>query len=281
MIAFRATVSKRRVISTDVCRHFHKSVTTLLDKSVTIGDVTVPNPPMGTNPNLIPQLPSRLERFHELSSKLPPCHLSHLRWMLQKDLVLHQDFLLLGTPNLASERRHLLLLYAALLHREVEYVALSRDTSEADLKQRKEVFHHGTLYVNQAPVRAAIHGRLLILDGIEKAERNVLPTLNNLLENRELPLDDGTMLISPDVYDRHKMGISVHPDFRVAAIGSLAEGESASLDPPLRSRFQARLVSSVDAGGMLGESVFYASSMITVVQSLIFPWNKREQSKQQ
>jgi hypothetical protein len=198
--------------------------------------------------------------------------------MLQKDLVLNQDFLLLGTPNLALERRHLLLLYAALLHREVEYVALSRDTSEADLKQRKEVFHHGTVYVNQAPVRAAIHGRLLILDGIEKAERNVLPTLNNLLENRELPLDDGTMLVSPDVYDRHKMGISVHPDFRVAAIGSLAEGESASLDPPLRSRFQARLVSSVDAGDMLGESVFHSSSMITVVQSLIFPWNKTNDS---
>ncbi|KAL7519873.1 hypothetical protein ACHAWX_004630, partial [Stephanocyclus meneghinianus] len=121
----------------------------------------------------------------------------------------------------------------------------------ADLKQRKEVSNHGTVYVNQAPVRAAIHGRLLILDGIEKAERNVLPTLNNLLENRELPLDDGTILVSPEVYDRHNMGISVHPDFRVAAIGSLSQGESASLDPPLRSRFQARLVSSVDAGDML------------------------------
>ena len=29
-------------------------------------------------------------------------------------------------------------------------------------------------------------GRVLILEGIEKAERNVLPTLNNLLENREM-----------------------------------------------------------------------------------------------
>jgi hypothetical protein len=28
----------------------------------------------------------------------------------------------------------------------------------------------------------------LILDGLEKAERNVLPTLNNLLENREMSL---------------------------------------------------------------------------------------------
>ena len=77
-----------------------------------------------------------------------------------------------------------MLLYASLLGREIEWVSISRDTTEADLKQRKEVSNHGTAYVNQAPVRAAINGRLLILDGLEKAERNVLPTLNNLLENR-------------------------------------------------------------------------------------------------
>jgi hypothetical protein len=38
--------------------------------------------------------------------------------------------------------------------------------------------------VIQSSVRAALEGRLLILDGIEKTERNVLPVLNNLLENR-------------------------------------------------------------------------------------------------
>ena len=34
--------------------------------------------------------------------------------------------------------------------------------------------------------RAALHGRVLVLEGVEKAERNVLPVLNNLLENREM-----------------------------------------------------------------------------------------------
>ncbi|KAJ1353151.1 hypothetical protein KIN20_009719 [Parelaphostrongylus tenuis] len=33
-------------------------------------------------------------------------------------------------------------------------------------------------------VRAALNGRVLVIDGVEKAERNVLPNLNNLLENR-------------------------------------------------------------------------------------------------
>ena len=79
----------------------------------------------------------------------------------------------------------------------------------------------------------------------------MLPTLNNLLENRELPLDDGRILVSPEVHSLHELGVPVHPDFRVAALASLSVGESATLDPPLRSRFQARLVSAVDIGDML------------------------------
>ena len=39
-------------------------------------------------------------------------------------------------------------------------------------------------------------GRVLILDGIERAERNVLPTLNNLLEGREMSLPDGRFLVA-------------------------------------------------------------------------------------
>lgn len=47
-----------------------------------------------------------------------------------------------------------------------------------------------------------MHGRVLILEGIEKAERNVLPVLNNLLENREMQLDDGRFLMSASRYDK-------------------------------------------------------------------------------
>jgi len=43
---------------------------------------------------------------------------------------------------------------------------------------------------------------VLILDGIEKAERNVLPILNNLLENREIHLEDGRFLVAPKTYDK-------------------------------------------------------------------------------
>lgn len=199
--------------------------------------------------------------------------------MLQKDLRLQQDFLLLGNPFLARDRRHILLLYAALVEREVEYLALSRDTSDADLKQRKEVTNgQQSVYVNQAPVRAALHGRLLILDGLEKAERNVLPTLNNLLENRELSLDDGGMLVSPQVFDEHSdlatntninlMKIHrVHPDFRVAALAS----DASTLDPPLRSRFQARVLHPLDPGEILHSLMAAPNRSINVecVQELV------------
>ncbi len=256
------------------------------DTSITIGNATVSHSPIGSGrSDLVPKIPlststtTRNTTLLPIGHHIPPCHLSHLKWMLQKDLVLKQDFCLLGEPELAIERRFLILLYAGLVGREVEYVSLSRDTSEADLKQRKEVISSSTksrsdlnsahtrnaeiIYINQAPIRAAIHGRLLILDGLEKAERNVLPTLNNLLENRELPLDDGGMLISSHVYDSHHQHETndnlksnnnihrVHPDFRVAALGSLSPGDSATLDPPLRSRFQARLASTVNIEDMI------------------------------
>ena len=263
-----------------------------------MGDVHVDDPPKGSGrPDLVPSL-------HNYAY-LSPCQSNHLRWMLQKDLILHQDFLLVGPPSLARDRRHLLMLYAALVEREVEYMALSRDTSDGDLKQRKEVASTSTasttstsFYSHQAPVRAALYGRLLILDGLEKAERNVLPTLNNLLENRELSLDDGGLLVASHVYDNHHHNNNnnnpgggddeyesqqraaasltgtrtcktiqggggssttihrVHPDFRVAALTS----DALALDPPLRSRFQARALAPLNPGELLQSLVAATSS---------------------
>ncbi|GBP05221.1 von Willebrand factor A domain-containing protein 8 [Eumeta japonica] len=190
--------------------------------------------------------------------------LRNLRWMMQKDL-LGQDMFLLGRPG--PNRRKVALQYLELTQRELEYVALSRDTTEADLKQRREIQNTTAKYFDQSAVRAAIEGRILVLEGIEKAERNVLPVLNNLLENREMHLEDGRFLIPAERYDKllQEYGpsevsrwrlVRVDERFRVIALGLPVPRYSGQpLDPPLRSRFQARDVAS--PGFNVSTPVFY------------------------
>lgn len=129
---------------------------------------------------------------------LSQTRLHHLRWMLQKDK-LGQDILLLGRPG--GLRRRIVMQYSELTRREVEYILLNRDTTESDLKQRREILDGTSSYHNQSAVRAAIEGRILLIEGVEKTERNVLPILNNLLENREMHLEDGRFLIAAKNYD--------------------------------------------------------------------------------
>uniref|UniRef100_V5I964 von Willebrand factor A domain-containing protein 8 n=1 Tax=Anoplophora glabripennis TaxID=217634 RepID=V5I964_ANOGL len=175
--------------------------------------------------------------------------LHHLKWMMEKD-ILGQDMFLLGPPG--SRKRVLAMQYLELTNREYEYVALSRDTTESDLKQRREIIQGSAEYFDQSAVKAALEGRILILEGIEKAERNVLPVLNNLLENREMHLEDGRLLISAKRYDdllkehgeeelkKWKL-IRTDDNFRVIALGlPIPKYRGNPLDPPLRSRFQAR-----------------------------------------
>lgn len=49
--------------------------------------------------------------------------------------------------------------YLELTNRELEYVALSRDTTESDLKQRREIQGGTAHYIDQAAVKAAAEGR--------------------------------------------------------------------------------------------------------------------------
>lgn len=59
---------------------------------------------------------------------------------------------------------------------EYEYIALHRDVGETELKQGRELRRGGNLvYVDSAAVRAVKHGRVLIIEGIEKAERGIMP----------------------------------------------------------------------------------------------------------
>lgn len=93
---------------------------------------------------------------------------------------------------------------------------------------------------------SAILVYLSSLLGLENAERNVLPTLNNLLENREMSLDDGRFLMPRPPHwtgDPDEKLVFVHEDFRVVGLSvPVPSYAGRALDPPLRSRFQCRFV---------------------------------------
>ena len=182
---------------------------------------------------------------------------SHLRWLAQKYLM-GQDAFLLGPPS--PLRRRLALTFAELLNKEVEFLTITKDTTESDLKQRREIVGNSVVFSDQAPVKAAINGRLLILDGIENAERNVLPTLNNLLENREMALEDGRFLMPASriekLIEKHDETVDrlipVADDFRVIALGlPVPPFPGRTLDPPLRSRFQSRFIEELSVNDAL------------------------------
>ncbi|KAF7292707.1 hypothetical protein MIND_01168900 [Mycena indigotica] len=206
----------------------------------------------------VAQTPSRLPHLKEQDTLdiKDPVNLDNLHFMLQKYL-LGQDVFLVSQPG--PYARRLVLTFASLINSEYEYIALHRDVGETELKQGREIREGGNLvYVDSPAVQAVKNGRLLILEGIEKAERGIMPVLNNLLENREMNLDDGTHIIHPHRYsqldtstdDDGKLFIPAHKNFRIIAIAApVPPFPGHPLDPPFRSRFQARFVDPV--GSML------------------------------
>lgn len=217
---------------------------------LTIGDVTIIRNNEGVGSS--PFAPEKIPAFFEFDG-MPNEVVGHLRWMAQK-YSMGQDMFLCGHPG--PLRRRLALTFANAAGLDVEYVAISRDTTENDLKQRREIRGNNVVFHDQAPVRAAIHGRLLVLDGIEYAERNVLPTLNNLLENREMALEDGRFLTTQktiaSIGGSMSTLVGVHPDFRVVALGQCVPPYNGrTMDPPLRSRFQSRFIDELSSESML------------------------------
>lgn len=115
-----------------------------VDGTITLDDVTKQiKPPK--NPEFVPQkyLPVGLDAD---SVDISQTTLHHLRWMLQKDQ-LGQDMFLLGRPG--PLRRSVAMQFLELTQRELEYISLSRDTTESDLKQRREIQGGTAIYFDQ------------------------------------------------------------------------------------------------------------------------------------
>lgn len=209
--------------------------------------------PATRDPKWVPELPEKIVRqyFPKPNTKAGQSVLQHLQWLMQKD-ILGQDMFLLGAPG--PFRRRLVRYYCHLAHRELETLAVTADTSESDLKEHREVVANSAkgshvFFVDQPPLQAAIHGRILLLEDVHKAERNVLPTLNNLLENREMNLTSGRRLVHPlsnaasAAPTSSQQTLVCSENFRVIALGCpVPMFPGYPLDPPFRSRFQCRNV---------------------------------------
>ncbi|GAA5900077.1 hypothetical protein JCM6882_002608 [Rhodosporidiobolus microsporus] len=178
-------------------------------------------------------------------------------WLMMK-WELDQDIFLLSPPGPFTRR--LAQTFLSLLHTPYEIVSLHRDIGETELKQGREIREGGALEYTDGPaVRAMKEGKVLIIDGVERCERGVLPLLNNALENREMNLEDGTHLVSSARYDLMvKNGedttgfIPTHPNFRVIALGCpVPPFPGLPIDPPFRSRFQSRYIDPVDASKVM------------------------------
>ncbi|KAI0315297.1 AAA domain-containing protein [Amylostereum chailletii] len=226
---------------------------------LTLGDITY-DVPASLTPSRLPHS-SLLDTTDSLT-------LRNLHFILQKYL-LGQDVFLLSQPG--PYARRLAMTFCSMINAEYEHIALHRDVGETELKQGREIRAGGNLvYVDSAAVRAVKYGRVLIIEGIEKAERGIMPVLNNLLENREMNLDDGTHILHPHRHallasaDREVAGkvfIPAHKNFRVIAIAAPVPPYTGfPLDPPFRSRFQARFVDP-------------AGSLLAIAQSSSSPAN--------
>ena len=76
----------------------------------------------------------------------------------------------------------------SVINMEYEFIALHRDVGETELRQARELRRGGNLvYIDSPVVRAAKHGRILIIEGIEKAERGIMPVrTHGLISTAEL-----------------------------------------------------------------------------------------------
>ena len=122
----------------------------------------------------------------------------------------------------------------------VETVFIYSDMTARDLLQRRTTGEDKeTLWQPTPLTRAAVSGRLCVLDGIQRLPTGAISALLRLVEDRELTLFDGTRYVRPERYAamRTELGMSeeeltakqifpVHPGFRILALATPPTGEA-------------------------------------------------------
>jgi MoxR-like ATPase len=106
---------------------------------------------------------------------------------------------------------------------EREYLQLHRDTTVQSMLSSPSVEGGRLIFKDSPLVRAAINGRILVIDEADKAPVEVVALLKGLIEDGELALPDGRVLY----YDESRvvpgqLSITIHPGFRIWALANPA-----------------------------------------------------------
>lgn len=134
-------------------------------------ELTIPTDP---DPLLLPEpIPLRGNRLAARDAEAE----ATIQWMCQKAALRQDMFLVADAPG--GRARALAFEFCRRARRACRYLALTRDTTESDLKQRREIVGGALQFVDQPPIAAARHGDVLILEGVEQVQ---------LAENRLDPM---------------------------------------------------------------------------------------------
>lgn len=99
------------------------------------------------------------------------------------------------------------------LNCEREYIQLHRDSTIQSLMVTPSVENGRVIYQDSPLVRAATHGRILVLDEADKAPVEVVALLKGLIEDGQVTLPDGRKLCHDQTTDPGT--ISIHPNFSI------------------------------------------------------------------
>ena len=119
--------------------------------------------PDNPDPLLLPQPPPLRGNF--LAARDAEAEAA-IHWMCQKAALRQDMFLVADAPG--GRARALAFEFCRRARRPCRYLALTRDTTESDLKQRREITGGALRFVDQPPIAAARHGDVLILEGVEQ-----------------------------------------------------------------------------------------------------------------
>jgi MoxR-like ATPase len=192
-----------------------------------IGDVSFPLNQRLQAPELVPRI-----LFYSI-----PAHMALLQDLL-RDWIVDARTMRSGSATGAhSHRRHLLLIgnqgvgknkitdrLLELLQLEREYQQLHRDTTVSSLTLSPSLKEGRVHYEDSALVRAAQHGRVLVIDEADKAPLEVVAVLKGLVAEGEMALSDGRLIVAsipPDTpaHERARF-IPIHPDFKLIVLAN-------------------------------------------------------------